>query len=130
MAGVGWGRSSLWVNRINTTGLCPANYAAPYVSRSVVAVPYAQVQIAGDANAAVLGCNDTIAQISSLTDAAVNAYQLAIGPTTNALVRILIKNLPPSLEANRDTSSEIQELFRNINHIAAADVGRTGRLPT
>jgi hypothetical protein len=111
MAGVGWGRSSLWVNLISTTGLCPANYAAPYVSRSVVAVPYAQVQIAGDANAAVLGCNDTIAQISSLTDAAVNAYQLA-------------------LEANRDTSSEIQELFRNINHIAAADVGRTGRLPT
>jgi hypothetical protein len=116
-------------NRISATRLCPANYAAPYVSRSVVA-PYAQVQIAGDANAAVLGCNDTIAQISSLTDAAVNAYQLAIGPTTNALVRILIKNLLPSLEANRDTSSEIQELFRNINHIAAADVGRTGRLPT
>ena len=118
------------VNRISTTGLCPANYAAPYASRSVVAVPYAQVQIVRNANAAVHGCNDTIAQISSLTDAAVNAYRLAIGPTTNALVRILTKNLLPSLEANRDTSSEIQELFRNINHIAAADVGRTGRLPT
>jgi hypothetical protein len=47
--------------------------------RSVVAVPHAQVQIAGDANGAVLGCNDTIAQISSVTDAAVNASQLAIG---------------------------------------------------
>ena len=56
-----------------------------------MSVPYAQVQIAGDANAAVLGSNDTIAQISSLTDAAANAYQLAIGSTTNAPVRILMK---------------------------------------
>src|SRR5258708_24438193 len=55
---------------------------------------------------------------------------LAIGPTTNALGRIPMKNLPPSLKANRNASSEIQEFFRNINYIAAADVGRSGRLPT
>jgi hypothetical protein len=130
MAGAGWGG-----HRFGSTALAqPAFVQLITLSRTSHEASWRflmrQVQIAGNANAAVLGCNDTIAQISSLTEAAVNAYQLAIGPTTNALVRILIKNLPPSLEANRDTSSEIQELFRNINHIATADVGRAGRLPT
>src|SRR3984893_14505106 len=70
---------------INTASAKPAfvqaNYEAPQVSRSLVAVSYTNNQIAGDVNVVVVGWNDTTARINSVTDAAGNIYQLAIGPT-------------------------------------------------
>src|SRR4030081_337577 len=48
---------------INTASAEPAfvqaNYAAPQVSRSIVAVTYANAQIDGDVNVVVVGWNDT-----------------------------------------------------------------------
>src|ERR1700730_1208477 len=70
---------------INTASAKPAfvqaNYEAPQVSRSLVAVSYTNNQIAGDVNVVVVGWNDTTARINSVTDTAGNIYQLAIGPT-------------------------------------------------
>jgi hypothetical protein len=61
--------------------LVQANYETPQVSQSAVAVSYGSEQVAGDVNVIIVGWNDTTARISSVTDAAGNIYQLAIGPT-------------------------------------------------
>jgi hypothetical protein len=47
----------------------------------LVAIPYSQAQLDGDLNVVIVGWGDTAAQISSVTDAAGNVYQLAVGPT-------------------------------------------------
>jgi fibronectin type III domain protein len=61
--------------------LVQANSATPQVSQSAVVVSYGSEQVAGDVNVVIVGWNDTTARISSVTDAAGNIYQLAIGPT-------------------------------------------------
>src|SRR6201984_3356547 len=61
--------------------LVQANYVTPQVSQSAVTVSYGREQVAGDVNVVIVGWNDTTARISSVTDAAGNVYQLAIGPT-------------------------------------------------
>ena len=70
---------------INTASGTPdfvqANYAAPQVPQSAVAVLYINDQIAGDVNVVVVPWNDTTAKINSVTDTAGNVYRLAIGPT-------------------------------------------------
>jgi Fibronectin type III domain len=70
---------------VNTAAAKPnlvqANYATPQVSQSAVAVSYGSEQVAGDVNVIIVGWNDTTARISSVTDAAGNIYQLAVGPT-------------------------------------------------
>ena len=48
-------------------------------------VVYSSAQTAGDLNVVVVGWNDAVATISSVTDTKGNTYSLAIGPTRGAL---------------------------------------------
>jgi hypothetical protein len=57
------------------------NYAVPQTTETAVTVPYTAAQTAGDLNVVIVGWNDSVANVSSLTDSSGNAYQLAIGPT-------------------------------------------------
>ena len=53
------------------------NSATPQTNQSTVSVPYVQAQAAGDLNVVVVGFNDAKSTITSVTDSAGNAYQLA-----------------------------------------------------
>ena len=57
------------------------NYAVPQTPQITVTVPYTGAQTGGNLNVVIVGWNDTIAQVSSVTDAKGNVYQLAVGPT-------------------------------------------------
>jgi hypothetical protein len=57
------------------------NYAVPSTSQTTVTLPYTGAQTVGDLNVVIVGCNDPIAQVSSVTDLEGNVYQLAAGPT-------------------------------------------------
>jgi hypothetical protein len=57
------------------------NYAVPSTAQTTVTVPYTGAQTVGDLNVVVVGWNDTIAQVSSVTDSKGTVYQLAVGPT-------------------------------------------------
>src|SRR5438477_1610990 len=57
------------------------NYSDPQSPQSVVTVPYAAAQTAGNLNVVVVGWNDSTAQVASVTDSKGNAYQRAVGPT-------------------------------------------------
>jgi Domain of unknown function (DUF1929)/Bacterial Ig domain len=46
-----------------------------------VAVKYTAAQTAGDLNVVIVGWNDDVAEVSSVTDSNGNVYQLAVGPT-------------------------------------------------
>ena len=56
-------------------------YNAPQGSSGSVAATFPAPQTAGNLNVLILGWNDTTAIISSVTDSAGNAYDLAAGPT-------------------------------------------------
>jgi len=64
-----------------------ANSAVPQTAQAQVAQTYSRAQSAGDLNVAIVGWQDTNAQVTSVTDTRGNVYQLAIGPTkqTNRL---------------------------------------------
>ena len=64
-----------------------ANSAVPQTAQTLVAQTYNRAQSAGDLNVAIVGWQDTNAQVTSVTDSKGNVYQLAIGPTlqTNRL---------------------------------------------
>src|SRR5262245_21293886 len=68
-------------------GYVQRNSAVPHSPQSSLSVPYLSVQSAGNLNVIVVGWNDTVSSVSSVTDTRGNVYQLAIGPTrwTNAL---------------------------------------------
>jgi hypothetical protein len=55
------------------------NAATPQVPQITVTVPYTAVQRAGDLNVVVVGWNDSIAQIVSVSDTTGNGYSLALG---------------------------------------------------
>jgi hypothetical protein len=57
------------------------NAATPQSPMSSVAVAYNATQVAGDLNVIVVGWNDTVASVSTVTDSKGNPYTLAIGPT-------------------------------------------------
>ena len=57
------------------------NYATPQTPQSKVTVTYKSLQTAGDLNVVVVGWNDSIATVGSLTDSSGNTYRLAVGPT-------------------------------------------------
>jgi chitodextrinase len=57
------------------------NSATPHGSNAQVTVSYTLAQTAGDLNIVVVGWNDSIGAVSSVTDTAVNSYILAVGPT-------------------------------------------------
>jgi hypothetical protein len=57
------------------------HYAVPQTPQTSVTVPYSSAQTAGDLNVVVVGWNDSVKQVSSLSDSMGNVYQLAVGPT-------------------------------------------------
>lgn len=63
------------------------NAATPQSPASSVSVAYTNQQIAGDLNIVVVGWNDSISQVSAVTDSHGNTYSLAIGPTTGTALR-------------------------------------------
>jgi glucose/arabinose dehydrogenase/chitodextrinase len=53
------------------------NSATPQTNQSTVSVPYTAAQAAGDTNVLAIGWNDATSNITSVTDSAGNAYQVA-----------------------------------------------------
>ncbi len=60
------------------------NAATPQSLQSAVSATYAAAQNAGDLNVVVVGWNDSVAQVRSVTDTRGNTYQLAVGPTVSS----------------------------------------------
>jgi chitodextrinase len=60
------------------------SFAVPQTPQSTVTVSLAGAQTAGNLNAVVVGWRDSTAHVQSVTDAAGNAYELAVGPTVRA----------------------------------------------
>jgi hypothetical protein len=56
--------------------------ATPQTPQSTVVVAYPQAQIQGNMNIIVVGWNDNVAAVQSVTDSLGNTYSLAVGPTT------------------------------------------------
>ena len=57
------------------------NYAVPQLVLATVSAPYNGAQTTGNLNVVIVGWNDSIAEVRSVTDTAGNVYQLAVGPT-------------------------------------------------
>jgi chitodextrinase len=57
------------------------NYATPQAVQSVVTVPFAAAQFAGNLNVVVIGWSDSTQQVMSVTDSRGNVYILAGAPT-------------------------------------------------
>ncbi len=51
-----------------------------FTNAASVTVPFTAAQTAGDLNVLVVGWNDTVAKVTSVTDVAGNSYTLAVGP--------------------------------------------------
>jgi hypothetical protein len=56
--------------------------ATPQSPQSTVTVAYPQTQTQGNMNIVVVGWNDSVATVQSVTDSLGNPYSLAVGPTT------------------------------------------------
>jgi hypothetical protein len=69
------------VSNAGAIGFVQVNSATPQTPQSSVTVSYKSAQIAGDLNVVVVGWNDSIAVVTSVTDTKGNVYQLAVGPT-------------------------------------------------
>jgi hypothetical protein len=61
--------------------------ATPQSAESSVALSYSNAETAGDLNIVVVGWNDTVSTVKSVTDSAGNVYHLAIGPTSGSGLR-------------------------------------------
>jgi hypothetical protein len=72
------------------------NAATPQTSQSSVAVTYTRAQVAGDTNIVAIGWNNTTSTITSVTDSAGNAYQLAVPTATGSGVSQAITTPPTS----------------------------------
>jgi hypothetical protein len=57
------------------------SYATPQSDSSSVTVKYAAAQNAGSLNVVVVGWNDTVSQVTAVTDTSGNVYTKAVGPT-------------------------------------------------
>jgi chitodextrinase len=62
------------------------NFACPQTPQTTVTVPFQSSETAGDLNVVVVGWNDTVTTISSVTDSKGTPYTLAIGPTQRTTV--------------------------------------------
>ena len=60
------------------------NAAVPQTDQSSVPVTYASAQTAGNTNILAIGWNNATSNITSVTDSAGNAYQLAVPPARGA----------------------------------------------
>lgn len=58
-----------------------ANYATPQSAQTTVSVRFTAAQLGGDLNVIVVGWNDSVATVQSVTDSTGNSYSLAVGPT-------------------------------------------------
>ncbi len=58
-----------------------SNYATPQSSQTTVSVTYTSAQAAGNINVVVVGWNDSVAHVQSVTDSRGRNYVLAVGPT-------------------------------------------------
>ena len=69
----------------SSTGTTPTfvqlNYATPQSPTTTINVPFTKAQSAGDLNVVVVGWNDDVRAVQSVTDTAGNVYALAVGPT-------------------------------------------------
>ena len=59
------------------------SYATPQLPQASLGVAYLLAQSAGDLNVVVVGWNDSVTQVRSVTDTAGNVYAPAVGPTVN-----------------------------------------------
>jgi chitodextrinase len=66
-----------------STAFVQVNAAVPQTPQSIVRVPFASAQAAGNLNVIAVGWNDTAAHVQSVTDTMENTYVLAVGPTVN-----------------------------------------------
>ncbi len=57
------------------------NYAVPQSPQTTVTVSFTKAQTAGDLNVIVVGWNDSVSTVNSVTDESGNSYALAVGPT-------------------------------------------------
>jgi hypothetical protein len=62
-------------------GFIQGNFAIPHPSATTVTVPYTGAQGPGDLNVAIIGWNDSNANIVTVTDSVGNVYTPAVGPT-------------------------------------------------
>jgi len=73
-----------------TTGATPVityvqqNYANPQTPQTSVAVKFTATQGSGDLNVVVVGWNDSIATVGTVTDSSGNVYKPAVGPTVQS----------------------------------------------
>ena len=75
---------SFTVGSVAPLAFVQVNFATPQAPQTTVAVTYTQAQTAGDLNVVVVGWNDSVAKINSVTDSKGNAYSLAVGPTVQS----------------------------------------------
>jgi hypothetical protein len=84
--------------------------ATPSGTSSSVAASYGKAQAAGDLNVVVVGWNDTMSTVSSVSDTAGNAYTLAVGPT----------RFPPDLTQSTYYAPNIHAATAGANAVTVA----------
>jgi hypothetical protein len=72
---------ALEANAATTPAFVQVNSAVPQSPQTTVATTFTKAQAAGDLNAVVIGWNEAAGNITSVSDSAGNAYQVA-APTT------------------------------------------------
>src|SRR6185369_11962585 len=72
---------SLSASAAGTITYVQGNSAVPQTPQTTVTVPYTGAQTAGDLNVVVVGWNDSIRTVASVTDSKGNTYAAAVGPT-------------------------------------------------
>ena len=87
--------------------------ATPQTSMTSVSVAYPSAQTAGDLNVVVVGWNDTIASVQSVTDTRGNIYTLAVGP-------VLGTNLSQSIYYAKKIASGSNTVTATFNLAAVA----------
>jgi Protein of unknown function (DUF4038)/IPT/TIG domain/Putative collagen-binding domain of a collagenase len=77
-----------------------SNYAVPQTPQSAVTVAYTSVQTAGNLNVVIVGWNDAVSRVVSVTDSRTNVYTSAVGPTVQAGIQSQViyfaANIAPS----------------------------------
>jgi uncharacterized repeat protein (TIGR01451 family) len=79
--------ATLTVGSVGPIDFVQAKSATPQSPSQLVSVTYPAQQTAGNLNIVVVGWNDTTATVMSVTDSKLDAYALAIGPTTGTGLR-------------------------------------------
>ena len=86
--------------------------ATPQSPQSTVKVIYTAAQTAGNLNVVVVGWNDSTSKVTSVSDSLLNAYTLAVGPTTGT-------GLSQSIYYAKDIASGSNTVTVTFNQAAA-----------